>query len=500
MGYVLGIDLGTSSLKGILVDETGSLVSEKSHEYQIDVPTSGFSQQNPKDWLNACEKVLVELFEEVKDFGEQLAGISFSGQMHTLVVLDEDGQPVYPAILWNDVRTSAQCQKIKEEFGAELLRITKNIPLEGFTLPKILWLQENEPEIWEQVHTLMMPKDYLRYWLTGRIHMEYSDAAGTLLLDVEKQQWSDSILTKFHLSKKQLPELVSSFSKVGVMREELRSKLGLEKEVKVFAGGADNACAALGAGLIDETIGLVSIGTSGVFSSFEPKVTSYQGKLHFFNHVIPDNYYSMGVTLAAGNSLSWFKRTFLNELSFDNLLKDIGQIQPGSEKLLFTPYIVGERTPHFDSNIRGSFIGIDTRHSLLHFTRAVLEGITFSLKETQEIMVAEKNRQFEKIISVGGGAKNQDWLQMQADIFESDIVCLTAEQGPGLGACIIAAVGCGWFTNMTQAIDTFVHYKENVVSPIHENVLKYRQTYEVWKKIYASTKTLCEETAALSFQ
>lgn len=498
MGYVLGIDLGTSSLKGILMDETGNLISEKSKEYPIDIPSSGFSQQNPKDWLRACEAVFKKLRAEVADFGEKLEGISFSGQMHTLVVLDKAGEPVYPAILWNDVRTSQQCKRIKEEFGAELLAITKNIPLEGFTLPKILWLQENEPEIWERVHTLMMPKDYLRYWLTGNMHMEYSDAAGTLLLDIEKQQWSQAVTKKFQVAMEQLPELVSSLASVGNVREELRSSFGFDKEVKVFAGGADNACAALGAGLIDETVGLVSIGTSGVLSSFEPSVKNYHGTLHFFNHVMPDSYYSMGVTLAAGNSLSWFKRTFLNELSFEEMLKDIGQIQPGSENLLFTPYIVGERTPHFDSTIRGSFIGIDTRHSLLHFTRSVLEGITFSLKDTQEIMATEKHSDFQRIISVGGGAKNLDWLQMQADIFEADIVRLTSEQGPGLGACMIAALGCGWFDDMAGVIDTFVHYQEEIVSPIQENVDKYRQVYQVWKKIYSATKNIFEETATIN--
>lgn len=498
MSYVLGIDLGTSSLKGLLMDKTGRVICEKSEEYSISTPKSGFSEQNPEHWILACQKVLIALADEVADFNESLEGISFSGQMHTLVVLDNDKNPACPAILWNDVRTTKQCEKVMEQMGYRLLEITKNVALEGFTLPKILWLQENTPETWRRAAKIMLPKDYLSFWFTGNIYSEYSDAAGTLLLDIERREWSQEIAEAFNISMNLLPELIPSTEKAGVVRKEIKEKFCFSNDVQVFLGGADNACAALGAGLISEDTALVSIGTSGVFSEYEPSIKDYKGKLHFFNHVIPDSYYSMGVTLSAGNSLKWFKKMSGTELSFTGLLQSVSKIEPGSEGLLFTPYITGERTPYFDSRIRGSFIGIDAHHEHSHFARSVMEGITFSLKDSQEIIENEKGMSFARLISVGGGAKNADWLQMQADIFNAEIICLDVEQGPALGACILATVGCGWFPDIVSATNTFVRYSENVYLPERKNVEKYAQIYRIWRKIYHSTKELCYEIDQLN--
>lgn len=497
MRYVLGIDLGTSSLKGIVMNQNGQVVAEKSSDYPLSAPKTGFSEQNPADWITACDQVLTELVATLPSLKEGLEGISFSGQMHSLVVLDAEKQPIYPAILWNDVRTSKQCQEIMDNFGEELLQITKNIALEGFTLPKILWLQENEPAIWEKVRHLMLPKDYLSFYFTDNLVTDYSDAAGTLLLDVEKRQWSSEILQKFEIDATILPKLIDATDQVGVMKASLAEKFGFSQPVKIFAGGADNACGALGAGLINESSALISIGTSGVFSSFEKNIQDYQGKLHFFNHVIPDSYYSMGVTLAAGNSLSWFRDSFAKGQSFSALLKNVGEIPVGSEGLLFTPYIVGERTPHFDSQIRGSFIGIDTRHQQDHFARAVLEGITFSLKDAQLLMEESKNKAFKEMISVGGGAKNSAWLQMQADIFNAKIKSLVVEQGPGAGACMIAAIGCKW-GELSEIVATFVSYQEKIYLPNEKNVAKYAEVYEIWQKVYQATKDISSSLLQLS--
>lgn len=491
MGYVLGIDLGTSSLKGVVMNPEGQVVGEKSSEYLVSNPQTGYAEQQPADWVNACEKVLQALAAEIADFTDKLEGISFSGQMHSLVVLDQANQPLYPAILWNDVRTSKQCQQIKDKLGSQLLQITKNIPLEGFTLPKILWLQENEPEIWQQVAHIMLPKDYLRYWLTGKLATDYSDAAGTLLLDVEKQQWSEEISQTFNISSKVLPELISSLDEVGILRSEISESFGFKHEVKVFGGGADNACAALGAGLVDGNTGLLSIGTSGVFSSYESDIQEYAGKLHFFNHVLPNAYYSMGVTLAAGSSLAWFKNTFGPEMTFDELLRDIVEVPVGSAGLLFTPYIVGERTPHFDSKIRGSFVGIDAQHRLPHFARAVLEGIIFSLKDSQEILTQTTGKQFQRLISVGGGAKNREWLQMQADILNTEICALTVEQGPSAGACMIAALGCGWFMDISSILAVFVSHQQERYQPNPRKVDAYQTIYRIWQQMYPNIKDIC---------
>lgn len=491
MAYVLGIDLGTSSLKGLLMNEKGEVCASASSEYPLIHPASGFSEQDPNEWLQACEIVFDRLREAVPDFSEQLAGISFSGQMHSLVVLDESHKVLRNAILWNDVRTTAQCQEIMDSFGSELLAITKNIALEGFTLPKILWLQEQEPETWTKVRHMMLPKDYLGYWLTGTMHMDYSDAAGTLLLDENTKTWSQVILDKFNIPSEYLPTLIESTGFTGTLRRDLAERFGFKHEVRIFTGGADNACAAVGAGILDSCTGMASIGTSGVFLSFEETAEqAYDGKLHLFNHAMNDRFYSMGVTLAAGHSLNWFKDTFAPKESFEELLAGIDAIDIGSDGLLFTPYIVGERTPHVDSQIRGSFIGMDTSHTLKHFARAVLEGITFSLKDSQVLMETVANRTFKRIISVGGGAKNPDWLQMQADIFNAEVMCLTAEQGPGLGAAMLAAVGLGWFDSLEHCAAVFVHYQDSVY-PDQGSVLKYAEIYQQYRKVYSATKDIC---------
>ncbi|MET3556988.1 xylulokinase [Streptococcus rupicaprae] len=488
MAYVLGIDLGTSSLKGLLVDRTGAVVAQASADYDVVHAQPGYSEQDPNDWLKACDSVLNELAEKVTDFTSELEGISFSGQMHSLVLLDENQEVLRPAILWNDTRTTAQCRRIEEVLGDRLLGITRNLALEGFTLPKILWVQENEPDIWQRARQILLPKDYLSFYLTGDYHTDFSDAAGTLLLDIEKKIWSKEVAEAFQIPLDYLPKVVSASDCIGTIQSELVERFGFKRDVKVFAGGADNACAAVGAGILSSDIGMASIGTSGVFLSYEGQGSpDYQGKLHFFNHAVEGTYYSMGVTLAAGHSLDWYRKTFATEQGFPELLAPIAAIPAGSEGLLFTPYLVGERTPHVDSQVRGSFIGIDAIHTKAHFTRAVLEGITFSLKDSQRLMQEVAGKRFKRIVSVGGGAKNKDWLQMQADIFNVEVVSLTAEQGPGLGAAMLAAYGSGWFETIQDCALQFVSYTD-VVSPLPERVAVYEEAYARYREIYPATK------------
>lgn len=489
MSYVLGLDLGTSALKGLLVDKSGQVIASASADYPLIHLKTGYSEQNPQEWFAACEKVIDNLSAKVEDFKAKLEGISFSGQMHGLVLLDSEGNVLRDAILWNDVRNSAECERINTDFGKQTLEITQNIAREGFTLPKVLWVQANEPELWAQTAQILLPKDYLRYCLTGHYHMDYSDAAGTLMLDVRAKVWSPEILAEYDIAETVLPSLIESYGNVGSILPELKERFGFEKDVQVFAGGADNAVAAVGSGILDNTTGMVSIGTSGVFLSYEADASvDYQGQLHLFNHA-DDAYYSMGVTLAAGHSLTWFKNTFAPDKSFDELLANIDQVEPGSKGLLFAPYIVGERTPYTDSKIRGSFIGIDTTHRLDHFARAVLEGITFSLKDSQHLMETVANKRFEKIVSVGGGSKNPHWLQMQADIFNTPITTLRADEGPGMGAAMLAAVGLGWFETMSECNKAFVDYGA-VTEPIAENVKTYQKVYAEYRKVYHATKDI----------
>ncbi|WP_099363990.1 xylulokinase [Fredinandcohnia onubensis] len=490
MKYIIGVDLGTSAVKILLVNQNGEVAGEVSKSYPLIIEKSGYSEQNPEEWVEKTTAGLKELIAQFDGDVNDIEGISFSGQMHGLVLLDKENQVLRNAILWNDTRTTKQCEKIYETFGKEkLLEVTKNPALEGFTLPKILWVKENEPQIFERSNLYMLPKDYLRYRITGAIHMEYSDAAGTLMLDVAKREWSQEVLDAFGLMPEFCPPLVESHDFVGTVIPEFAEVTGLSKATKVFAGGADNACGAIGSGILSEGKTLCSIGTSGVVLSYEERNDlDFEGKVHYFNHGEENTYYTMGVTLAAGYSLSWFKDTFAKEEAFDQFLEGVDEVPAGSNGLLFTPYIVGERTPHADSNIRGSFIGVDTAHEQKHFARAVLEGITFSLNESI-VIFRNSGKTIDTIISIGGGAKNETWLQMQADIFNAKIEKLTSEQGPGMGAAMLAAYGSGWFESLKECADTFLQTSKTY-EPIPENVEAYQKLFALYQQVYRQTKDL----------
>lgn len=490
MTYILGLDLGTSSIKGLLMDREGTIVAIESEEYPLYHPYPGYSEQDPSDWVKGAKGVIQKILEKFPEAAESIEAVSFSGQMHSLILLDAQDDVLRKAILWNDVRTTKQCETIMDRFGDEVLRINKNRALEGFTLPKMLWIQENEPEIWGKVASFLLPKDYLAFWLTGNKTMEYSDAAGTLLLDIKEKNWSREVLETFNVPATICPKLTTSTGFVGNIQEEVAKELGLKNTVPVFAGAADNAAAAVGAGIMTEDKAMASIGTSGVFLSYEENADKdFGGNLHYFNHAAENAYYTMGVTLAAGHSLTWFKNTFAEEDDYQTLLNGIDQVPVGSNGLLFTPYIVGERSPHIDSQVRGSFVGVDTSHTKKDFTRAVLEGVTFSLKDSQELLKEHANKTFETIVSVGGGAQNEEWLQIQADIFGAKVITLEIEQGPAMGAVMIAAVGAGWFPDLKSCAEVFVRYQKEIL-PKEENVKKYEQLYSIYREIYPATKEL----------
>ncbi|MCE5168840.1 xylulokinase [Paenibacillus profundus] len=491
MKYVIGIDLGTSAVKAILVNMKGTVIAEAAEAYPLIHEKAGYSEQKPEDWTDGTVAAIARLVNEAGVAAADIDGISFSGQMHGLVLLGEDGAPLRHAILWNDTRTTEQCRRITEELGPQLLRIAKNQALEGFTLPKLLWVQQNEPDLFARAAAFMLPKDYVRYRLTGHMATDYSDAAGTLLLDVTEKQWSTAIADAFGLPLSLFPPLLESSDCVGTLLPEMAGKTGLSPQTKVYAGGADNACGAIGAGILHPGTAMCSIGTSGVVLAYEEnRCADYEGKVHFFNHGLTNAYYVMGVTLAAGYSLQWFKETFGHGLSFDELLNGIEDIPAGSGGLLFTPYLVGERTPHADAVIRGSFIGMDGSHTLQHFARAVLEGITFSLKESLEILRAS-GKEISAVISIGGGARNETWLQMQADIFGTEMVKLKSEQGPAMGAAMLAAYGAGWFPTLEVCADAFLMASERWKPDPNRNEM-YEQLFDVYRQVYANTQSLNE--------
>ncbi|WP_372660520.1 xylulokinase [Cohnella sp.] len=489
MKYVIGVDLGTSAVKTLLIGQDGSIKAEATREYPLYHDKSGWSEQEPEDWVKGAMSALQELAAQSGVSPRDIEGMSFSGQMHGLVLLDAHNKPIRRAILWNDTRTTGQCREIERTLGDKLLTDTRNPALEGFTLPKILWVKQNEPDLFARADKFLLPKDYLRLRLTGQIHMDLSDAAGTLMLDVANKCWSEEVLYAFGISPAFCPPLVEASAYVGDVSPEAAQEAGLSEATKVFAGGADNACGAIGAGILSTGLTLCSIGTSGVVLTYEADASAdYEGKVHFFNHGKENAFYAMGVTLAAGYSLSWFRNTFAKGESFNALLEGVSDISPGADGLLFTPYLVGERTPHADAKIRGSFIGMDGSHTRAHFARAVMEGITFSLNESIDMFRAA-GKAIDTIVSIGGGAKNPLWLQMQADIFRANVVALENEQGPGLGAAMLAAYGSGWFPSLDACAETFVKHAE-VYTPNEDASERYEKLFRIYQQVYSRTKEI----------
>lgn len=496
MAYVIGIDLGTSAVKVVLVSEAGEVVNEVSKPYPLFHEKAGYSEQDPDEWVKQTLVALRELVETFTGDAKLIEGMSFSGQMHGLVLVDEHHKPLRPAILWNDTRTSEQCKYIYETAGKEKVhQLTKNPALEGFTLTKLLWVREHEPNLFEQASMFMLPKDYLRLYLTGQSHTDLSDAGGTLLLDVENKQWSAEMCHLFQIDSSLCPPLVEASAEIGKLTADVIRETGLPAKVRVFAGGADNACGAIGAGILDEGKTLVSIGTSGVVLSYEEEGNKdFAGKVHYFNHGAPGVYYTMGVTLAAGHSLSWFKETFASEETFEKLLAEAEEVVPGANGLLFTPYLSGERTPHADAMIRASFIGASPIHQRGHFVRAVLEGITFSLKESLDLFRSQ-GKEIQTIVSIGGAVKSPLWLQLQADVFQAEIVKLKGEQGPGMGAAMLAAYGCGWFDSLQACADAFLQI-DQVYQPNQERGLLYQDLFNIYQDVYPATASLSMRLAA----
>ncbi|PAE17017.1 xylulokinase [Virgibacillus sp. 7505] len=496
MKYVIGIDLGTSAVKTLLVNKSGKVCLEQTIAYPLIQRKSGYSEQDPEEWVSKTVNALKGLFSKFDGNIEDIEGISFSGQMHGLVLLDQEGNVLRDAILWNDTRTTKQCQEIYNKVGREkLLTVTKNPALEGFTLPKLLWVKENEPELFKNASTFVLPKDYLRYRMTGHLATDYSDAAGTLLLNIKEKKWSIEICDDIGIASSLCPPLVESHECIGTLTPSFAFESGLSQSTRVFAGGADNACGAIGSGILKRGETLCSIGTSGVILSYEDNSDSdFEGRVHYFNHGKKDSFYTMGVTLSAGYSLTWFKEVFAREYNFEDLLDGIDTVPAGSNGLVFTPYLTGERTPYADSVIRGSFIGMDASHNIKDFVRAILEGITFSLNESIHIF-RENGNVIDTIISIGGGAKNDEWLQMQADIFDANIVRLKSEQGPGVGAAMLAAVGVEWFATLEECAEVFIE-RIKEFKPKEANVQKYQKLFSIYQQVYSKTKSLNLELKA----
>ncbi len=490
MSYLLGLDIGTSGVKALLISVEGKIISSKTVSYPLATPHSGWAEQSPDDWWEATVKVIKETVSNHPIHSNQIKGISLSGQMHSSVFLDEKMEVIRPAILWSDTRTSKQCKEIYAKAGGldQLIRYVSNPALEGFTAPKILWLKENEPENYKKVKHILLPKDYIRYKLTDELFTEVSDAAGTLLFDVIKKKWSTDLLEKLEIDQNLLPPVLNSFDLAGKITKPIAEKTDLKFGTSIVAGGADNACGAVGSGIIEEGRVMISIGSSGVvLAQTNNPQADQKGRIHLFNHACPDSWYMMGVMLSAGISYEWLRKKLFNRsLDYKKLDQLAGEIEPGSEGLIFLPYLYGERTPHNDADARGIYFGISGKHDQRHFARSVLEGVAFALKDSLELM-KDKGVKIKEIKATGGGAKSRIWQQILADILGEEINLLNAEEGPAFGAALIAGVGVGVYSSFAEAVNRIIKVKKTILPRI-QNTERYNHCYQLYKKLYYSLK------------
>ena len=485
--YYIGVDLGTSALKLVMMDSRGELVKSVSKEYPLYFPHSGWSEQNPTDWFLAVKEGLKEL---AAGAAEKIAGISFGGQMHGLVILDKDDNVLRPAILWNDGRSTKETDYLNNVIGKEKLsELTANIAFAGFTAPKILWVKNNEPEIFEKISKIMLPKDYISYMLSGSFCTDYSDASGMLLLDVKNKKWSQEMIKICSISEDILPKLYESYEVVGNIKPELAKELGLNEDIKIIAGAGDNAAAAIGTATVGEGACNISLGTSGtIFISSKNFGVDKYNALHSFDHA--DGYYHlMGCMLSAASCNKWWMEDILKTEDFSGEQQDIDNL--GENKVFFLPYLMGERSPHNDPFARGSFIGMsmDTRRE--DMTLAILEGVTFALRDSLEV-ARSLGIEIKKTMICGGGAKSPLWKKLVANVMNVEVEVPVSEEGPGFGAAILAAVGCGEYENVETATKAIIKIKEKI-KPEEELVLKYEERYQKFKKIYPALKGIFKE-------
>ncbi|MBN2220665.1 MAG: xylulokinase [Vallitaleaceae bacterium] len=480
--YYLGIDLGTSSVKILATDSNNQIVAEVTKEYPVYFPQDKWAQQDPTDWWTQTKAAIRELIESGKIQGDKVSAISFSGQMHGLVALNEKNEVLTPAILWCDQRTEVECDEITEFFGSEKLsQLTGNKALTGFTAPKILWVKKNLPEIFSQIRHIMLPKDYISFCLTGEYSTDVSDASGMLLLDVKNRKWSGEMLDFIGISEAMLPKLFESFEAVGTVCPEVALELGLTDKVIVAAGAGDQAAGAVGTGTVSEGIVSVTLGTSGVvFAAHEQYAVDQENRLHAFCHA-NGKYHSMGVMLSAANCLKWWVESVVKDQEFNALLAE-AQESEMDEKVLFLPYLMGERTPYSDPDAKGAFVGMTMNSERGSLTRAVLEGVSFGLRDSLEIL-KDIQVPIREIRVIGGGAKSPLWKQILADIFKAPIQEINTNQGGALGAAILAATAAGHFASVEEGCSKMIRIV-STVEPIEANCEAYDRKYKKYQALY----------------
>ncbi len=500
MAYLLGIDIGTSGTKTVLFDTAGTPLASHTAEYPLYQPQNGWAEQEPLDWWNATVEGIRAVLAKSGCKPEEVASIGLSGQMHGLVMLDGDNRVLRRSIIWCDQRTAAECEEIEAKVGkARLVEITANPALTGFTASKILWVRNHEPEIYEKCRHILLPKDYIRFMLTGEYATEVSDASGMQLLDIPGRCWSDEVLEKLGIDKALLGRVYESPEITGRVTSATAKETGLAAGTPVVGGAGDNAAAAVGTGVVVNGRAFTTIGTSGVvFAHSDQVAIDPAGRVHTFCCAVPGAWHVMGVTQGAGLSLKWFRDQFCDAemrtaagMGVDPYYlmdQEAAKSPIGSNRLLYLPYLMGERTPHLDPNARGVFFGLSAMHEKRDLLRAVMEGVSYSLKDCLSVF-AEMGLRVDDMAACGGGGSSKLWRQMLADIYNCEISTIASKEGPALGVAILAGVGAGLYSSVPEACDAIIR-KGGSQQPVPENVAAYAPCYQVYTSLYPALKGL----------
>lgn len=491
----LGIDIGTGGSRALLIDESGKITASATVQHEaFSSPRIGWAEQDPKDWWRASTAAIRSVLSAGDVRAEEIGAVSFSGQMHGSVLLDDADMVLRPALLWCDQRTYKQCTEITETVGAErLIELVCNPAVTGFTLPKLLWVRENEPDIWVKVKTVLLPKDYVRLCLSGDKASDVADSSGTLLFDVQNRRWSDEMIDAMEIERGLLPRVYESTEVTGTVTKAGAETTGLREGTPVVAGAGDNAAGAIGMGLVKPgTLG-ATIGTSGVvFVVTEKPTLDLHGRTHTLCHAIPNRWHMTGVTLGAGLSLKWFRDNFGGGKGFGELDDEAAKIRPGSDGVIWLPYLMGERTPHLDPHARAAFVGLTASHTQAHLTRAVLEGVAFSLRDSFEIFRA-LDVPIDSIRLSGGGAQSALWRQIQADVYGQSVKTIEADEGSAFGAAILAGVGVGAWKSVDEACEKAIRVSERI-EPNAASVEVLNRNYEAYKLLYPALRQATERT------
>lgn len=492
----LGIDVGTSGSRAVLIDERGAVVAEADAEHQpFASPEIGWAEQDPEDWWRAACAAVREILAGENVKAEDIGAIGFSGQMHGSVLLDEGDNVLRPALLWCDQRTEKQCREITEKIGKEkLIELVCNPAIAGFTLPKLLWVRENEPEIWQKARRVLLPKDYVRLKLSGEKASDVADSSGTLFFDVQRRDWSYETLAALEIDKSLLPAVYESIEITGAVSKSGAAATGLRAGTLIVAGAGDNAAGAIGMGVVEPGTVSATVGTSGVvFAVTETPKIDLKGRIHTLCHAIPGRWHNTGVTQSAGLSLKWFRENFASGESYDELTAEAAETPSGADGLLWLPYLMGERTPHLDAKARAAFVNLTASHTRAHLVRAVLEGVAFSLRDAFEIF-KESGAPVETIRLGGGGAKSNLWRQIQADVYGQPVEIIEADEGAAYGAAILAAVGAGAWKTVDEACAATIRVKRRI-EPDADSVEKLSRNYEAYKTLYSALRPAADIAA-----